>query len=74
MIEGIGNEKDFEKSDTEIERYPSIEELKYLQEFANGAFIFKDDLNERKMNDPRVQAMFKSSRHYNLSILIISQE
>ena len=26
------------------------------------------------MNDPRVQAMFKRSRHSNLSIFIISQE
>ena len=26
------------------------------------------------MNDPRVQAMFKRSRHNNLSILIISQD
>ena len=26
------------------------------------------------MNDPRVQAMFKRSRHNNLSIFIISQE
>ena len=26
------------------------------------------------MDDPRVQAMFKRSRHYNLSIFIISQD
>ena len=26
------------------------------------------------MNDPRVQAMFKRSRHYNLSVFIISQD
>ena len=26
------------------------------------------------MNDPRVQAMFKRSRHNNLSIFIISQD
>ena len=32
-----------------------------------------DDINEKEMNDPRVQAMFKRSRHNNLSIFIISQ-
>ena len=33
-----------------------------------------DDLNEREMNDPRVKAMFKRSRHNSLSIFIISQD
>ena len=39
-----------------------------------GVFSILDDLNEKEMNDPRVQAMFKRSRHNNLSIFKISQE
>ena len=33
-----------------------------------------DGLNETKMNDPRVQAMFKRSCHKNLTFFIISQD
>ena len=33
-----------------------------------------DDLNQKETDDPRVQAMFKQSRHYNLSLFIISQD
>ena len=73
VIEEIGNDKDFEKSDTEIETYETIEELKFPQEYYDGGIIILDDLNEKEMNDPRVQAMFKRSRHNILSILIISQ-
>ena len=39
-----------------------------------GGIVILDDLNEKKMNDPRVQAIFKRSRHSNLLNLIISQE
>ena len=73
VIEAIVNNKDFEISDTEIETYESIEELKYPQEY-DGGIIILDDLNEKEMNDPRVQAMFKRSRHNNLLIFIISQD
>ena len=66
--------KDFEKSDTEIETCESIEELKFPQEFEDGGLIILDDLNEKELNDPRVQAMFKRSIHNNLSIFIISQD
>ena len=53
--------------------------MKFPQEYEDGGFIILDDLNEEekremKMNDPRVQAMFKSSRHNSLSIFIISQD
>ena len=74
MIDEIVNNKDFQKSDTEIEIYESIEELKIPQEYYNGGIIILSDLKEREMNDPRVQAMFKRSRRKNLSILIISQD
>ena len=66
--------KDFKKSDTEIETYENIEELKQHQTYEDGEIIILDDLNEKKMNDPRVQAMFKRSRHSSLSIFIISQD
>ena len=74
LIEEIVNNKDFEKSDTEIETYESMEELIFPQEYDDGGINILDDLNEKEMNDPRVQAMFKRSRHNNLSIFIISQD
>ena len=63
-----------EKSDTEIETYESIEELKFPQEYEDGSIVILNDLNEKEMNDPRVQAMFRRSRHNKLSIFIISQD
>ena len=69
----IANNKEFEKSNTEIETYESIEGLKFPQEFEDEGNIILDDLNEKEMNDPRVQAMFKRSRHINLSIFRFSQ-
>ena len=74
VIEDIFNNKDFEKSDTEIETYDNIQELKFPKEYDEGGIIIVDDLNEKEMNDPRVQAMFKRSRHNNLSIFIMSQD
>ena len=74
VIEETVNNKDFEKSDTVIETYESIEELKFPQEYDDGGFFILDDLNEKEMNDPRVQAMFKRSRHNNSSVFIISQD
>ena len=74
VIEEIINNKDFEKSDTEIETFDNIEELKFPQEYENNSIIILDDLNQKEMEDPRVQAMFKRSRHNNLSIFIISQD
>ena len=74
VIEEIVNNKDFEKSDTEIDTYESIEELKFSQEYDDGGIFILDDLNEKEMNDPRLQAMFKRSRHNRLSIFINSQD
>ena len=74
VIEELVNNTDFEKSDNEIETYKSIDELKFPQEYDDGGIIILDDLNEKEMNDPRVQAMFERSRHNNLSIIIISQD
>ena len=74
VIEEIVNNKDFQKSDTEIRTYESIEELKFPQEYENNSISILDDLNQKEMDDSRVQAMFKRSRHNNLSIFIISQD
>ena len=70
VIDEIFKNKDFEKSTTEIETYESTEELKFPQEYENGGFIILYDLNEKEMNDPRIQAMFKRSRH-NIFIHIL---
>ena len=56
VIEELDNNQDSEKSDTEIETYESIEELKFPQEYEVGDIYILDDLNEKEMNDPRVQA------------------
>ena len=74
VIEEIVKNKDFEQSDTELETFESFEELKFPQEYDDGGIIILDDLNEKEMNDPRVQAMFKRSTHNILSIFIISQD
>ena len=74
VIDEVINNKEFEKSDIEIETFDNIEQLKFPQEYEDGGIIILDDLNEKEMNDPRVQAMFKRSRHNNLSIFIISQD
>ena len=74
VIDEIVNNKDFQKSNTEIKTFESIEGLKIPQEYEDGGIIILDDLNEKEKNDPRVQAMFKRFGHNNLSISIISQD
>ena len=74
VIEEKVNNKDFEKTDTEIETYESIEELKFPQEYEKNSIIILDDLNQKEMDDPRVQAMFKRSRHKLLIRFVLSQD
>ena len=74
VIQEIADNIDFQKSDIEIETFDNIEELKFPQEYENNSFIILDDLNRKEMDDPGVQAMFKRSRHNNLSISIISRD
>ena len=74
VTEEIVNNKGFKNSNTEIETYESTEELKFPQEYDDGGNIILDDLIEKEINDPRVQAMFKRSKHINFSIFIISQD
>ena len=73
VIDEIVINKDFEKSDTEIETFESIEELKFPQEYENNSIIILDGLNQKEKDDPKVQATFKRSRQNNLSIFIINQ-
>ena len=74
VIDEIVNDRDLGKSETEIETCESIEELKKPQEFEDGFIIVLDDLNEKEMNDSRIQAMFERSKHNNLSFFISSQD
>ena len=59
VIEELVNKKDFKKSDTEIETFDNIEDLKFPQEYENNSIFILDDLNQKEMDDRRVQAMFK---------------
>ena len=74
VIDELVNNKDFKKSDIEIETFDNIEDIKYPQEYENNTIIILDDLNEKKINNDKIQAMFKRGRHNNLSIFIISQD
>ena len=68
--------KDFQKANTEIETYETIEELNGHQDFDSYqpiVFIL-DDLNQLQLDEPLVQILFKKSRHIIISIFIISQE
>ena len=48
VIEEIVNNRDFEKSNTELETYESIEELKFPQEYEDGGIVILDNINEEK--------------------------
>ena len=63
VIDEIVKNEDFNKSDTEIEIYESIDEKKFPQDYEDGGINILDDFNQKEMNDPRVQATFKRSRH-----------
>ena len=74
VIDQVVNTKDFEKTDTEIETFDNIEQLKYAQEYENNSIIILDDLNEKEIENDKIQAMFKRGRRKVLSIFIISQD
>ena len=71
MIDEKVNNKEFRKLDTKVETYESIAELKFPQESEKCGIIILDDLSEKKMNNPRVQAMFKRS---SLRFFLITQD
>ena len=53
-----------------------MEELNYTQDYIyNQPIAFNlDDLNEKEVNNHRVQALFKRSRHNNISSIKISRD
>ena len=57
----VVNDEDFKKSDTKIEAYENIKELKFLQDSKDHGTIKLDDIKDKKLNKPRVQTMFKRS-------------
>ena len=73
VIQEIVNNKDVEKSNTEIETFDTIEDLKFPQDYENNSIIILDDLNEKEIINEKIQAMFKRGSHNKLSIFIISQ-
>ena len=56
------NDKDFEKSEKEIETSESKEELKDPQENEDGDVITPNDLIEKAIKDPGVKPIFTRSR------------
>ena len=48
--------------------------MKYPQEYENNSIIILDGLNEKEINNDKLQAMFKRGRRNNLSIFIVSQD
>ena len=74
VIDEIVINKDFDKSDTEVETFDSIEEFKFPQDYENNSLIIVDDLNEKEINNEKIQAMFKRGSQNFLSIFIISQD
>ena len=63
VIDERVNNKGYEKADTEIETYEKTEEKKFPQKHQDGDIFNLEDLNEVEMSNPRLQAMFKQSRH-----------
>ena len=69
-------DKDFGKSETEIEIFESMKDLKVPRECdADFPIIINDlaDINGKDKNHPRVQAKLKRSRHNIKSVFKVSQ-
>ena len=56
----------------EMESYESLAELKDPQDYIDGGNNIPDDINEKKLNDPRVQAMIERSGHNSSSSFVVS--
>ena len=57
-----------------METYDIIEDMRHPQEYENNSIFIPDDLNEKEINNDKIQAMFKRGRHKNLSKFIFSQD
>ena len=62
VIEEVVNNKDFEKSNTEIETFDNIEDLKFPQEYENNSIFILDDLNQKEIKS----SMDMSLREFKL--------
>ena len=69
VIEEMINNKIFKKSVAEIVTFDRIEELIFPQKYENNSIIILDDLNEKEINNDKMQAIFKRGRH-NVFIFI----
>ena len=65
VIDWLYNIKDFQKSDSEIETYESIEEVKYPWEYDDGDIFLLDDFNERK------RTILEYMQVSNIAVIII---
>ena len=74
VFEELVNNKDFEKSDTEIKTFDKKEDLKIPQAYENNNIIMLDDLNQKEMDDPRVQRCLRDQDISIYLFLKISQE
>ena len=52
VIGEVINNKDFEKSNSEVETYENMEDLNFALVYEDGGIIKIDDLNEEEMNNP----------------------
>ena len=70
------NDEDFEKTAEEIETYKSKEDLRYPQKYDSNfpIVVILEGVNGKKLKKPRIEAMFKRSRHSNISNFIVSQD
>ena len=68
----VFNNKDFEKSDTEMEAFESIGELNFPQEYEDSSNIILDDLNEKELNGPRAQAKKQCSNNPDIILYLFS--
>ena len=59
VIKEVINNKDFQKSDIEIETYDNIEELKFPQDYENNSIIILDDFNQKEMDAPEFKQCLK---------------
>ena len=74
VIEELVYNKDFEKSNTEIETYEPIEKPRFRQDYESNSIIMLDNLNEKEINNDKIHAIFKRGRHNILYLFIISQD
>ena len=66
VIEEIVNNKDFGRSDTELETFDSIEEIRFPQDYENNSISILDEMKKKLL-------MIKYKRRLNEDVIIIYQ-